>query len=197
MRALPQSVPIMCGAEVGHPDASRPHQGDHFERRLEILCLAARSPMLREVFFLGHWQCSDPQACRRILAKDLARPYIAPQRRNGLVPRLTHDDELADAVHRGLGDAACPERMPAELLRLSIPPCRLHASEACRSNPCAGRAAKHDRIFERPGRPGLLESRPGRATGAARGPGKSRCSTQRASLLPFRRPPGLSSICGR
>jgi hypothetical protein len=30
MRALPQSVPIMCGTEVAHPDASRQHQGDHF-----------------------------------------------------------------------------------------------------------------------------------------------------------------------
>ena len=44
MRALPQSVPTMCGTEVAHPDASREHRGDHFERRLEILCLAARSP---------------------------------------------------------------------------------------------------------------------------------------------------------
>jgi hypothetical protein len=45
MRALPQSVPIMRGKEVAHPGASREHPGDHFERRLEILCLAARSPM--------------------------------------------------------------------------------------------------------------------------------------------------------
>jgi hypothetical protein len=44
MRALPQSVPIMFGTEVAHPDASRQHRGDHFERRLEMLCLAARSP---------------------------------------------------------------------------------------------------------------------------------------------------------
>jgi hypothetical protein len=45
MRALPQSVPIMFGTEVAHPDASREHRGAHFDRRLEILCLAARSPM--------------------------------------------------------------------------------------------------------------------------------------------------------
>jgi len=44
MRALPQSVPIMCATEVAHPDASRKHRDDHFERRLEILCLTARSP---------------------------------------------------------------------------------------------------------------------------------------------------------
>jgi hypothetical protein len=37
MRAPPQSVPIMCGTEVSHPDASREHRGDHFERRLEVL----------------------------------------------------------------------------------------------------------------------------------------------------------------
>ena len=45
MRALPQSVLIMCGTEVSHPDASRENRGNHFERRLEILCLEARSPM--------------------------------------------------------------------------------------------------------------------------------------------------------
>ena len=58
--------------------------------------------------------CLDPEAGRRVLAKDLAGPYIAPQRRNGLVTRLLHDDELVNAVHRGLRDAECPERMPAE-----------------------------------------------------------------------------------
>ena len=45
MRAPPQSVSIMFGTEVSHPDTSREHRGDHFERRLEILCLEARSPM--------------------------------------------------------------------------------------------------------------------------------------------------------
>jgi hypothetical protein len=38
------------------------------------------------------------------------------------VIRLTYDDELTDAVHRGLGDAACPERMAAELLDLQSSP---------------------------------------------------------------------------
>ena len=51
MRALPQSVPIMCGAKVCHPGASREHWGDHFERRLEILCLAARSPRAEKIQF--------------------------------------------------------------------------------------------------------------------------------------------------
>jgi len=66
--------------------------------------------------------CLDTETRCCILAKDLARPYIAPQSRNGLVTRLTHDDELQDAVHRCLGDAACPERMPAELLHLQSRP---------------------------------------------------------------------------
>jgi hypothetical protein len=39
--------------------------------------------------------CSDTEARRGVLAKDLAGPYIAPQCRNGLVARLTHDDDLA------------------------------------------------------------------------------------------------------
>ena len=64
----------------------------------------------------------DSEACRGVLAKDLARADIAPQSRNRLVTRLAHDDELADAVHGGLGDAACPDRMPAELLDLQSRP---------------------------------------------------------------------------
>ena len=66
--------------------------------------------------------CLDTETRCCILAKDLARPYIAPQSRNGLVTRLTHDDELADAVHRGLGDAACPERVAAEIFDLQSRP---------------------------------------------------------------------------
>jgi hypothetical protein len=66
--------------------------------------------------------CLDSEARRGVLAKGLTGPYIAPQRRNSLVTRLLHDDELADAVHRGLGDAACPERMPAGLLDLQSRP---------------------------------------------------------------------------
>jgi hypothetical protein len=38
------------------------------------------------------------------------------------VTRLTHDKELADAVHCGLGDAACPERVAAELFDLQSRP---------------------------------------------------------------------------
>ena len=64
----------------------------------------------------------DSEAGRGVLAKDLARPDIAPQRRNGFVARLAHDDELADAVHRGLSHAACPERMPTEFLNLQSRP---------------------------------------------------------------------------
>ena len=66
--------------------------------------------------------CSDSEADRGVLAKDLAGPdiapqcHLAPQRRNGLVARLAHDDELPHAVHRGLGHSACPERVAAELL---------------------------------------------------------------------------------
>jgi hypothetical protein len=44
MRALPKSVPMMCGTEVFHPDAVREDRGDYFERRLEILWLATHSP---------------------------------------------------------------------------------------------------------------------------------------------------------
>jgi hypothetical protein len=44
MRALPQSVPVKCGTEVGRLVAAREHRRDHFDKRLEILCLAARSP---------------------------------------------------------------------------------------------------------------------------------------------------------
>src|ERR1700735_5389964 len=58
--------------------------------------------------------CLDNEAGRGVLAKDLARPYIAPQCRNGLVAGLAHDDEFADAIHGCLGHAACPERVPAE-----------------------------------------------------------------------------------
>ena len=74
MRAPPQSVPIMCGTEVGHPDASRPHQGDHFERRLEILCLAARSPMSGKCFFSGPCRFQMPRpaaAFSRKISPDL------------------------------------------------------------------------------------------------------------------------------
>ena len=66
--------------------------------------------------------CLDSEAGRSVLAKDLAGPDIAPQRRNGLVTRLTHDDELADAVHRRLGHASGAEGVPAELDRPSIRP---------------------------------------------------------------------------
>jgi len=66
--------------------------------------------------------CLDSEAGSRVFAKDLAGPYIAPQSRNGFVARLLHDDELAHAVHGGLGDAACPKRMPAELLDLQSGP---------------------------------------------------------------------------
>lgn len=62
--------------------------------------------------------CLDSEAGGGVFAEDLAGAYIAPQRRNGLVAGLAHDDELADAVHRGLGDAARPERVAAEFLDL-------------------------------------------------------------------------------
>lgn len=84
--------------------------------------MAGRWQVSGKCFFSGVGERLDPQAGRRILAKDLAGPDIAPQCRNGLVPRLTHDDELADAVHGRLGDAACPERMPGELLDLQSRP---------------------------------------------------------------------------
>jgi len=126
MRALPQSVPIMCGTEVAHSNASREHRGDHFEGRLEILCLAARSPGSGKgpgsEFSRALAVCLDPEAGRRILAKDLARPDIAPQSRHRLVTRLLHDDELAHAVHRRLGHASGAERMPAERINIHSGP---------------------------------------------------------------------------
>ena len=141
--------------------------------------------------------CLDSEAGRRVLAKDLAGPDIAPQSRNGLVTRLAHDDELAHAVHRRLGHAACAERVPAERINIQFRPELQLSSGAFRSSLCAGRAAIHDRISEPTGRPGLLESRPGRATAAARGPGKYPDWHRRADPLPFRRSPGPSSTCGR
>jgi hypothetical protein len=51
----------------------------------------------------------DPETGRGILAKNLTGTDVAPERGHGLVTRLLHDDELSHAVHRGLGDAACPE----------------------------------------------------------------------------------------
>jgi hypothetical protein len=66
--------------------------------------------------------CLDPEAARGILAKDLAGPYIATQRRNCLVPSLPHDHELPEAVHGGLGDPACTEGVPAEFLHLQSRP---------------------------------------------------------------------------
>src|ERR1017187_1846299 len=53
--------------------------------------------------------CLDSEAGGRILAKDLARPDIAPQSCNRLVTRLLHDDELPHAVHRRLGHASGAE----------------------------------------------------------------------------------------
>jgi len=71
---------------------------------------------------LGVDSASDSEVRRRVLPEDLAGLYIAPQRRNGLVTRLTHDDELAHAVDRGLGHAASPEGVPAELLHFQSRP---------------------------------------------------------------------------
>ncbi len=161
VRAPRQSVPIVCGTEVSHPDASCENRGDHLLECTQQLKIRiprssgdvpgpdaygaqrqlARNRTRREerpsIWIEGWrscaWQlarkdpgsvfsrtlaCSDPQACSRIRAKDLAGPYIAPQRRNGLVARLAHNDELAYAVHSGLGHAACAERVAAEHLRL-------------------------------------------------------------------------------
>jgi hypothetical protein len=112
----------MFGTEVAHPDASRQHRGDHFERRLEMLCLAARSPTADKCFFSVLCELLDSETRCRILAKDLARADIAPQSRNRLVPRLTHNDELADAIHRRLGDASGAEGVAAELLDLQSRP---------------------------------------------------------------------------
>ncbi len=77
----------------------------------------------------------DPEAGRGVLAKDFAGPYIAPQRRNALVARLAHDDELANAVHRRLGHASCPERVAAKLIDLQ--PC----SPGCALKELANRIA--------------------------------------------------------
>jgi hypothetical protein len=68
--------------------------------------------------------CLDSEAGRRVLAKDLARADIAPQRRNRLVTRLLHDDELADAVHRRLDHASGAEGVAAERINIhSRPSC--------------------------------------------------------------------------
>ncbi len=69
-------------------------------------------------FFSVLCELLDSETRCRILAKDLARADIAPQSRNRLVPRLAHNDELADAIHRRLGDASGAEGVAAELLRL-------------------------------------------------------------------------------
>ena len=65
---------------------------------------------------------SDSEAGRRILAKDLARPDIAPQSRNRFVASLAHNHKLTHAVHRGLGDASGAKGVPAELLHLQSRP---------------------------------------------------------------------------
>lgn len=101
----------------------------------------------------------DSEAGGSVLAKDLARPDIAPQRRNGLVPRLTHDDELADAVHRGLSHAACPERMPTEFVDLQSRPhrCTLQKLadrilvQAAPRNMTVSLNGPEDRAFSNPG----------------------------------------------
>ncbi len=66
--------------------------------------------------------CLNTEAGRGIIAEYLDGPYIAPQSCNRLVARLTHDDELAHAVHRRLSDATCTERVPAELLHFQSRP---------------------------------------------------------------------------
>ena len=78
--------------------------------------LARQDP--RSEFSRALAACLDSEAGRRILAKDLARPDIAPQSRNRLVPRLLHDDELPHAVHRGLGHASGTEGVAAEFVDL-------------------------------------------------------------------------------
>ena len=141
--------------------------------------------------------CLDPEAGRRVLAKDLAGPDIAPQRRNGLVARLAHDDELPHAVHRGLGDAACPERVPAELLDLQSRPagCTLEeladrvSVQTAPRNMTVSSNGPEDRAFSNPGPVEPLAQRADRASIAD--------WHRRAGPLPFRRPPGLSSTCGR
>ena len=58
--------------------------------------------------------CLDSKAGRRVLAKDLARADVAPERGHRLVTRLPHDDELAHAVHHRLRDASGAQRVSAE-----------------------------------------------------------------------------------
>ena len=77
---------------------------------------------VREVFFLGSLQISDAKTRRRVLAKDLAGPYIAPQSCNRLVARLAHDHKFPHAVHGGLGDAACAEGVAAERINVHSGP---------------------------------------------------------------------------
>ena len=62
----------MCGTEVAHPDAFRGHRGDHFERRLEILWLAAARKDPRSEISWALAACLEFEAGGSILAKDLA-----------------------------------------------------------------------------------------------------------------------------
>ena len=64
----------------------------------------------------------DPEARRRVLAKDLARADIAPQSRNRFVTRLAHDDEFPNAVHCGLGHASSAEAVPTKRINIHSGP---------------------------------------------------------------------------
>ena len=72
---------------------------------------------------------SDSEAGRRILAKDLARPDIAPQSRNRFVASLAHNHKLTHAVHRCLGDASGAEAVPAERINIHSGPSRSSLQE--------------------------------------------------------------------
>ena len=87
--------------------------------------------------------CLDSETRRRILAKDLARTDVAPERGHGLVTRLLHDDELPNAVHRRLGHASGAEGVTPRADQHSFRPELQLSSGACRWNPCADRAATH------------------------------------------------------
>ena len=91
-------------------------------RRAERVRLHLAAQGLRSEISRALATCLNSEAGRRILAEDLAGTDVAPERGHGLVTRLLHDDELAHAVHRGLGHATGAERVPAELLDLQSRP---------------------------------------------------------------------------
>ena len=125
--------------------------------------------------------CLDPEASCSILAKDLARPDIAPQSRNRLVTRLAHNHKLPHTVHRGLRDASGAERVSAELLDLQSRPagCTLEELadgvlvQAAPRYMTVSSNGTEDRAFSNPGPVEPLAQRSDRASVGARPKGQS------------------------